>query len=187
MFAEEISDDVKTTTQIVIRYDCNGEFKRCGKLWTLKYKDAKKNFEKNGGKHICRQCNLVANNPVHNPEVRKKITKTNIDKYGSATALNSKENIAIRVKQMFDTQEAIDARNQKIKQTNMQKYGVDNAMKTQEMKDKVKLAMQKKYGVDYPCQSKDIMKKIKESNLRKYGVENVAQLPEVKAKIAKKH
>jgi hypothetical protein len=76
MFVDEISENLKSTSNIAIRYDCDGGNERCGKLWTLKYRDAKKNFDKNAGKHICRNCWLKNNNPAKLKEVQAKIKKT---------------------------------------------------------------------------------------------------------------
>lgn len=91
MFLSEIPENVKTTTSIQIKYDC------CGKDHVLKYKDAKKNFETNGGKHICRSCWLKTNNPAKRKEVQEKTKKTNLERYGTSIALNTKENVAARV------------------------------------------------------------------------------------------
>lgn len=93
----------------------------------------------------------------------------------------------------------------KIIETNVKKFGVDNAMKCQYLKDKQKLTMINKYGVehnsqlerikqqkteksndkygtDYILQSSQIRNQIKETNLRKYGVENPQQNKEIKHK-----
>jgi len=73
----------------------------------------------------------------------------------------------------------------KIKKTNLEKYGVENVAQSDEVKSKVKKTNLEKYGVESHLQSDDVKLKIKKTNLKKYGVENVAQSDEVKSKIKK--
>ena len=46
-------------------------------------------------------------------------------------------------------------------------------VKSEKVQNKRKQTNQERYGVDMPFQSKDIQDKVKESNLEKYGVENI--------------
>lgn len=71
---------------------------------------------------------------------------------------------------------------EKIKQTCLDKYGVDNPLKCQTVKDKKKKTCMEKYGVEYPSQSNLIKEKKKISAIEKYGVEHVFQAEEVKEK-----
>lgn len=179
MYLEEITNDIKTTTKIKIKYDC------CQKEHELKYKDANKNFENNYGKHICRSCWLKSDaNPAKNKETIKKIKKTNIKKYGSSMPMNSQENIEERRKK-FKDEKWKEQWVEKHRQSSLKKYGTDHPMKTKEVQDKQKESMQEKYGVDHPYQSSEILNKMKANNKKKYGVENVASLPEVQIKMAK--
>lgn len=59
----------------------------------------------------------------------------------------------------------------KIKEKNLKKYGVDNVFKSEEIKAKIKEVMLDKYGVTSPIQNPDIRKKIESTNLDKYGNE----------------
>ena len=59
----------------------------------------------------------------------------------------------------------------KIKETNFNKYGVDNPFKSQEVKDTIKETNFNKYGVDNPFKSQEVKDKIKETNINKYGTE----------------
>ena len=63
-------------------------------------------------------------------------------------------------------------RQEKIKQTNIKKYGVENVFQDKNVIDKCKKSIFKKYGVEHPRQSKDIVKKTKNTCLTKYGNEN---------------
>jgi len=70
----------------------------------------------------------------------------------------------------------------KIKKTNLQKYGVANPFESKAIQNKIKETNLQKYGVENPFESKDIQNKIKETNLYTYGVENPMQSELVKAK-----
>ncbi|MGI0076017.1 MAG: DUF7487 domain-containing protein [Nitrosopumilaceae archaeon] len=60
---------------------------------------------------------------------------------------------------------------EKTKHTNMQKYGVDNPFKSQNIRSKIKDTILKKYGVPHHWMLPEIQKKIKQTNLKKYGTE----------------
>jgi hypothetical protein len=49
----------------------------------------------------------------------------------------------------------------KIKKSNLEKYGVENPFQNESIKDKIKKSNLEKYGVEYLCQTKDIKDKIK--------------------------
>lgn len=61
----------------------------------------------------------------------------------------------------------------KIHQTVLLKYGVDNVFQNKETQTKYKQTMMGKYGVDNPSKSEQLKQKSKQTNLKKYGVENV--------------
>ena len=71
---------------------------------------------------------------------------------------------------------------EKIKQTNINKYGVDNVSKLDNIKEKKKTTLKKNYKVDSPLQSKKIQDKVKDTNLKKFGCENVSQNEDIKEK-----
>ena len=75
--------------------------------------------------------------------------------------------------------------NGKIKstETNITKYGVENPLQNEEIKNKMKKTNLNKYGVENPFQNEEIKNKIKETNLNKYGFEFVLQNQEVKNKV----
>ena len=93
MYLQEIPAGIFTTTIVKIKYDCEGGFERCGKEWSLKYVDAKKNFEKNNGKHICRKCLLTFNNQKNKKKERNKIKHTTHEKNPTTCVLNTDNNI----------------------------------------------------------------------------------------------
>lgn len=71
------------------------------------------------------------------------------------------------------------------KNSNIQKYGVDNVAKVKEIKEKIVKTNLDKYGTKYGLSNNDIRNKIKNTCLNKYGVENVFQARHVKDKIKK--
>ena len=179
MYLQKIPEDVKTTTPIKIRYDC------CGKDNTLKHKDASKNFDKNNGKHICRSCWLKNDNPAKRKEVQEKIKKTNLDRYGSTCALNTKKNIASRNEKMFGTEEAVKKIVEKRRTTNRKKYGSDHPMQNDQVKAKQQAVLTERYGTHVPLRNEEVKAKMQKTVQDRYGVTNVAMLPEVRAKMAK--
>jgi hypothetical protein len=71
---------------------------------------------------------------------------------------------------------------EKRKETCMEKYGVESALQSKEIRDKGKKTCLKKFGVEYASQSKDIKKQIKQTCMEKYGVEHSSQSQNVKEK-----
>lgn len=71
----------------------------------------------------------------------------------------------------------------KIKQINMQKYGVENISQLNEVKEKKKEKSIKKFGVDNISKSEEVKLKKKQKSLEKYGTECVLQSEEIKRRI----
>lgn len=76
-----------------------------------------------------------------------------------------------------------DGRKNKIKQTIINKYGVENVMHIDTFKEKVKQTNLKKYGCYCPLQNEEIKEKTKKTNLENYGTEHPSQIEEIKNKI----
>ena len=76
------------------------------------------------------------------------------------------------------------------KQTNLEKYGVENISQLSEIKNKVKETFKKNFG-SHPMQNskfkEELFKKVKQTNLEKYGVEFPLQSKEIKNKINENH
>jgi hypothetical protein len=70
----------------------------------------------------------------------------------------------------------------KIIETNFKKFGYDNAMKNETIKEKQKNTILEKYGVEHISQVDKIKEKIKNTCLKKYGTEFSLQSEEVKKK-----
>jgi hypothetical protein len=70
----------------------------------------------------------------------------------------------------------------KIIETNFKKFGYDNAMKNETIKEKQKNVILEKYGVEHISQLDKIKERKKEKSLKKYGTEFSLQSEEVKKK-----
>ena len=74
----------------------------------------------------------------------------------------------------------------KIKQTCLEKYGVDNAAKSNDVKMKSKQTCLEKYGVEFTTQSEQMKNAAKQTCLEKYGVEHYINIDKQKQTILKK-
>lgn len=74
---------------------------------------------------------------------------------------------------------------EKVKNTNLERYGVVNPFQSEEKKQKIKTTNLEKYGVEYTQQSEILKNKTKITNLKNYGVENPFQSEKIKNKIKK--
>lgn len=84
------------------------------------------------------------------PDVEQKRKNTLLDKYGeNATKLI----------------------HEKVKKTQLEKYGVDNIMKLKSVKERQKQTVKERYGVDNPMKSDIIKQRSKDTCLEKYGSE----------------
>lgn len=70
----------------------------------------------------------------------------------------------------------------RIKNTMVEKYGVEYAAQNELCMNKMKASMLEKYGVEHSSQSEEIKEKIKKTNLEKYGCEYGLQNEQVKEK-----
>ena len=70
----------------------------------------------------------------------------------------------------------------KMKATCLEKYGCENPLQSQEIRDKTKATNLERFGVENASQSQDIREKAKETCLKKYGGENPSCSQEVRSK-----
>ncbi len=68
------------------------------------------------------------------------------------------------------------------KNTNLDKYGVDNPSKSNFIKGKVRNTNLDKFGVEYPLQSEDIVNKSKSTFIKNYGVDNPSKIRDIREK-----
>jgi len=67
----------------------------------------------------------------------------------------------------------------KSKRTNLERYGVDNAMKRREIREKSKQTFLEKYGVKNASQVEEFKKKRENTNLERYGVKHAMSNPDI--------
>ncbi len=67
------------------------------------------------------------------------------------------------------------------KETNLKKYGVDNPMKSDTIKNILKESIQRKYGVDHYSMTDEYKEKYKSTCMKKYGVDNASKSDVVKS------
>lgn len=180
MFLQEI-DGVLPNQFVKVKYDCNGGFKRCGLECELKLETAIYNHDKHEGLLICRSCQMSKKNPMQRKDVREKIKKTNLERYGTECSMNTKDKIEARSKK-YEDPEYVKQTTDKRRETCLGKYGVDHPMKTEEVQEKQKAVIREKYGVDHPLQNAEILEQTKKTNMEKYGVEWGLASPEIRLK-----
>ena len=97
------------------------------------------------------------------PESKAKRTKTEIEKYGGS-------------------HNSVQICKDKVKETNLKKYGFVRPTQNPSIKNKVKETTIKKYGVENVSQNPKIRSKIENTSMQKYGTKNPAQSPIIKAR-----
>jgi hypothetical protein len=71
---------------------------------------------------------------------------------------------------------------EKIKQTNLERYGVENPSQCSEIHQKKIETSLRNYGVEYPVQTEETQQKIRNTNLERYGVTCAMKIPEIAQK-----
>lgn len=148
--------DSLNETLIRIKYNINEHphCKTCGK---------RLNFYYSRKKQRCQEfCSSKC--AGRNEEIKNKIAKTCLERYGATNPGGSKE-----------IQE-------KIKNTMRLHYGVEHAFQSEEVKNKIIESHKRNLGVNWPMQSKEVQEKSKQTCLKKYGCEYTGQ-----AEIKKQH
>ena len=77
------------------------------------------------------------------------------------------------------------ARKEKVKITNLKKYGVEYPMQSEEIKKKAKETTRKNWRCDYSLQNKELNKQAREAFEEKYGTNGVFNILEFKEKVEK--
>jgi hypothetical protein len=65
--------------------------------------------------------------------------------------------------------------NKKRKQTNLQKWGVDNPMKSKVVKKRLEQTILERWGVNHYSKTDEYKEKIKQTNLQKWGVNHYSK------------
>lgn len=80
---------------------------------------------------------------------------------------------------IYSNKEINQKRLEKIQKTNLNKYGVDNVLELDNIRDKIKNTNLNKYGVEYTFLNENIKNKIKETFLEKYNTTHPMKVPEI--------
>ena len=123
----------------------------CDKCSHIKIKDS--NLKKYGVEYYSQH-----------PERNDKVKKTSLERYGVEHHSKSDNYI------------------EKVSRTNLEKFGFINPFMD---KERIKESYVEKWGVDHPLKVQEIKDRIKKTNLDRYGVESVLKSPEVQEKIKK--
>lgn len=112
-------------------------------------------------------------NPMFRKDVSEKLKNTILDKYGVVSA-SQLDWVKEKVKNTnsLKTDEDKSAMRNKSVSTQIEKYG-DIYRRTDECKEKIKRTNLERYGVDNPMKSDAVKKKAAETNLSRYGSENI--------------
>lgn len=108
-------------------------------------------------KHVMKLYNLKKDKKL----VQQNINKTFLDKYGKIGFVNP----------------------EKSKQTMIERYGVDNALKIPSVKEKIKQTNNERYGGNAPACDPRIQEKMQQTCLKRYGVKNIRLNPNTKQSI----
>lgn len=73
-------------------------------------------------------------------------------------------------------------KHEKMKETNIERYGTEYAWSSSPVKEKIKETHQKKYNVDHVSQIQDVKEKKKQTYIKNWGVESPLQSPEIMQK-----
>lgn len=114
---------------------------------------------------------------MHLRQVKEKIARTNLERYGVSNPLNTTERIQSRILHCIEKYGS--ANNiEKIKQTNVERYGVENLFQAGEIRIKIEEKIKNKHG-GLGNASPTIQAKQKATLQEKYSVGNSFQIPEV--------
>lgn len=144
----------------------------CGKLLPI-------SSVKIGVKYCSNRCAQLS------PETIAKVKSTLIKNFGeagrAAEAITNKKKETIKAR--YGSLEAFEQKKQeKIQQTNLEKYGVTNVYAAESIKEKIRQTNLTRLGVEIPTKSEVIKEKIRKTNQERYGGNAPLCSAEVKAK-----
>lgn len=123
--------------------------------------------------------------PTCDPEIMKKAIDTMIDRYGGVGMGGS---LSDRIRKTMTERyggcgSGSDIIKEKVLQTNLERYGVENPLQSEEIKAKVRQTNLERYGVECTLNNPDVHRKVIASNIERYGVENPFASEEVQQTI----
>jgi hypothetical protein len=97
-------------------------------------------------------------------------TKYQTEKYYCQKCNNIKRKVTVKEKYGVDNILESNIIKEKVKNTMIEKYGNEHALNIEKFKEKMKETNKKRFGYEYASQNDDIKNKIKETFLKNYGV-----------------
>lgn len=157
-----------------------------------------------GMKLICKLCNKslsIGSYGIFSRDHLKRVHNISSKDYYDSFELTSNENICNNIhcdsetKFLGPTQGyrnycSVSCKNKdvneinKIKESNLKKYGVTSPTKTKAIKDKIKKTNLARYGTESTLSADVVREKIKTTNIRKFGTENPMKNKDIKNKAA---
>ncbi|MGB2843279.1 MAG: hypothetical protein WBC02_00325, partial [Candidatus Aminicenantaceae bacterium] len=132
-------------------------------------------------------------NPVHIPGVSKRKAATMKKRYGAENPFSRKSSLFQKVQSYWADKDraahlpkdnfAKPEIKEKIRQTNLERYGVENPTQNLNIRNKQLATAKKRYGDEQLLRVKEIREKGKQTNLLRLGVPDPAQSPVVLEKI----
>lgn len=123
---------------------------------------------------------------LHNDNIHNQVMETWLEKYGGYPLHNMavKEKIKSTNLNRYGVESvcSIDYIREKQKKTLYENYGVENPTQSLIIKNKIKETNRIRYGADSPMQNQEVLQKTQKTNLEKYGVATALLLPENVAK-----
>lgn len=111
--------------------------------------------------------------------------RKNFPKDACKECRNKKQRDVTQKLYRVDNVSQIDGVQDKIKKTNLERYGNEVYFRSNDCKEKSKNTCLDKYGVGNYTQTEEYRSKVTITNLNKYGVEHVSQAEEIKEKVKK--
>lgn len=126
------------------------------------------------------------------PEIREKIRKTNLVKYGvenpfECPKIREKAKLTVLKRYGVDNISKIDEIKEKKKKTFFENYGDTDDPRYKNLKEKTAKTNIERYGAENPFESSIIKEKIQLECLNKHGVLFHQSRPEIREKISKSH
>lgn len=112
-------------------------------------------------------------------ECHYRLIATNVDKEGAAARLKD----TMLERYGVDNAMKLQSSKDKMIATNVSRYGAEWYSQTDEYKAAVKDSSNRKYGCDHHLSSQTVIDKRKGTCMQKYGVDNVSKIPEVRSRI----
>ena len=132
-----------------------------------------------------RNCSVkcMQNDNIHKENLKKSLKEKKESGYFKSKEYQDKLKSTNLKKWGVDHYSKTDEFKEKIKKTNLENWGVDHYSKTDEYKERVKKTSQDNWNVDNYAKTDESKLKYKETCLNKWGVENYAKTDEYKEKI----